>query len=366
MKKILIVMQHFAPYRDATFQKLKESGKYQLYFLLTTGNLSHKEWRYEPPAFQYQQASNKFVSIGAVGRLYQDYVKLLKNYKPDIVILSGDLLAVVYTKIFYSKIKVIYMADTIRPGKSGEKKSNFWLLSKLYGMADGIWCTGKAGKKYFEYYTKGKIPIREGCYTNDTNIIWKRYLEVSKEEVRNQYKISDNEYVILFIGKLIRDRRVDRILEIAELLEKECLDIKVVIVGDGEKEDLVRQYQGKHKNLIYIQSVPVKELEKMYRMADLYMYLGWEPYSLALYEAAVVGLPIIAMQNVGAVYDCLESEVNGFSIREYNKEEILMKIKKAKSGYYNDGAKKISDFIKEKRGVAWAAKELEYLIQGEL
>lgn len=180
---------------------------------------------------------------------------------------------------------------------------------------------------------------------------------------RKRLGISNEAYVFLFVGKLIRSRRVERILRAAEYSAQQESNMHFLIVGDGEDSSLVEDYMQSHANLTYLPSIPLNELEHVYSASDAYIHLGAEPYSLALYEAAILGMPIIASHDVGAVDDCVRNDVNGYVFNgEYTDDALDEKMMKAASGNYDEGSTEISDFIRRERGVVWAAGQLAELL----
>ena len=65
------------------------------------------------------------------------------------------------------------------------------------------------------------------------------------------------------------------------------------------------------------------------------------------------------------MYDCINDGANG-SIINYadGSDNVHAKILEAASGAYDDGAKEMSRFICENRGVKWAAEQLLQLLEG--
>jgi glycosyltransferase involved in cell wall biosynthesis len=115
--------------------------------------------------------------------------------------------------------------------------------------------------------------------------------------------------------------------------------------------------------VISIPSISIQELEKVYAMADAYIYLGWEPYSLALYEAAILGLPIIANSEIGAVKDCVKDHKSGYLVYDYSPNKVAQMIFNVVNGEINEGAFEMSKYIIDRRGVEWATDQLYALIR---
>lgn len=257
-------------------------------------------------------------------------------------------------------MRIIYVADTSKPGKNADRFWNRIALKFLYNLADGIYVPGKKAMEYFGTYVVDN-KIRMGCYTDSVKRLKKRAEQYKRQELRKKYAINENSYVFLFVGKLIETRKIENILRLAGKIENK--NIHFLIVGDGFQQELVEKYVMEHDNLTYIRSLKREELEKVYVMSDAYLYLGWEPYSLALYEAAIFAKPIIANREIGACYDCLKHNVNGYAVTNETDEELIAIIEKAAKGVYQRGADSMADYIENEKGVDWACSELVSLME---
>lgn len=358
MKKIFVITPHFAPYRDDTFKLIEKKG-FDFFFLITQGNVTHPEWEYKQYAFNF--VKSKFYLTNKVKYLFFEYKKYLRKYNPDYIITSGDFLLILFTKIINRKVKIIMMTDQVKDGKNAHKFLNKLLLKKLYNLCDGIWTTCKLGEKYLSKYVSIN-KIKMGCYTSDTKKIIKNAISYNSVKERQELGIKEDEYVFLFVGKLIPTRKIENILHVAERCMLNHIKAKFLIVGDGPELFKLEKYQKKLNNIIHINKIRLDELEKVYIVSNGYLHLGWEPFSLALSEAAIIGLPIIANKNIGAVSMCLENEYNGFSFDEFNIDLIYKKCIKMIDGDYDKGAKEMSSFIYKHGGIKWAANQLLELL----
>lgn len=362
MSKILLLFNHFAPYRDDIFKLMENSGDYQLKFIIKSISHNHSEWEYELKKFDYIVSSGEY-NFRKLGMLYKEYPKMLKKYKPNYVITSGSFITLIYTKLFHRDIKIIYVSDQIKKSKHSSNKIINAILKGIYRLADGIWCTGEAGEKYFLNYVE-KNKIKKGCYTNDVNRILGNIQLFDRKKEREKLKILDDDYVFLFIGKLIPSREIGKIIKIAEYYKDVNTQVKFLIVGDGPDAGKVEcAAKEADSNIRYIPRLSLNNLEMAYSVSDAYLYLGWEPYSLALYEASIVGLPIIANGEIGATYDCVNDGENGVRIFEDDFEKIISVCDNSINGIYNSGANKMKEFIINERGIKWAANQLMDLLK---
>ena len=348
IQRLLILTTHPAPYRDDTFHALADMCGCRLKLLMTMKEHNHTEWKYNAPHdfdVSYVSGGRNF---GKLGILYDEYTEAVKTWKPDAALVC-NYASILYTKIFHPHVKTIMMTDNIRDGSMFYKLLPVKMfIHWCYYMSDGAWCAGNAGIDFYVNQKKYLPPdkIRPGLYTNDTARICANYSRYDRQEERRRLGISADKYVLLFVGQLIPKRKIERLIEAAEYFADKDGRIHFIVVGSGEEEHFVEDYAKNHSNLTHIPSLPLAELESVYAASDAYIHLGAEPYSLALYEAAILGKPVVANREVGAVYDCINNGANGIIINYADgTDNVHAKILEAASGAYDDGAKEMSRFI---------------------
>lgn len=356
--KVMVVEENAAPYRDDTFKEFIKQAKCD--FLILTVNKkvdNHKEWEYKSPLEYCRKYCDNVINT-KVGPYRRGTFTNMIKYKPDILITSSFIEEMMARMLGVSR--VVFRSDTMRKGRHGDESWNKWALTKLYKLADSIWTTGAAGREYFSYYLKDTRPIYEGTYTNDVE---KQYELICKERVNRDHLrrilgIDKTDFTFLFIGKLIESRHVDVLLAAMERMESQN-NVKVIIIGNGPDEHLVRDYCMRHKNVVHIPSVPLKDLEKYYAISDAYVHPGEEPYSLALYEAAVAGIPIISSAKVGATADCLKDTITGYLFAFCDVDGMVSCMQKVVQGKLDQkNIISLQQYILKERNLEWAASEL--------
>ncbi len=143
--------------------------------------------------------------------------------------------------------------------------------------------------------------------------------ELSIEDCPVAFK--NNSPVICSVGRLVKEKAYDRLINVAARLKKEGFDFNLVIVGDGEKRDELRK-QVKNLNACkYIRFTgydanPYKYL----RQSDIFVCSSYtEGLSTALTEAVILGLPCVST-NVSGAKEIL-GENNEYGIVTENSEQ---------------------------------------------
>lgn len=132
--------------------------------------------------------------------------------------------------------------------------------------------------------------------------------------LKNEVSGDSSRPVVLFVGRLVKEKGVDRLLKVwASLPGHERM--LLLIVGDGPlREDLESQT----KTLRLLASVRFvghqADVSKFYSIADLFVLPSkTEGMSNSLLEAMAAGLPVVA-SNVGGNKDVIEDKQSGFLV----------------------------------------------------
>ncbi|WP_408606196.1 glycosyltransferase [Cellulosilyticum ruminicola] len=146
---------------------------------------------------------------------------------------------------------------------------------------------------------------------------------------RRKLGISDQDKVLITVGRLGSEKNIDEILaNLVEIL-KEHKDIKMLIVGDGPHREALQEEAEKLQitdNVIFTGMVPIEEVHNYYKLGDIFVSASIsETQGLTYIEALISGLPLLCRQD-----DCLNGVLidgeNGFA---YNsKEECLAYLRK--------------------------------------
>jgi glycosyltransferase involved in cell wall biosynthesis len=137
-------------------------------------------------------------------------------------------------------------------------------------------------------------------------------LNTFKPELKNQDLLSklglrEDEFIILFIGRLVREKGIYDLLYAAKIIaeDKELnnKNIRFVLVGDGPEKNRLRQQIQKlelsHKILL-VGNYPYSEIPKLYNLANIFVLPSlstrwWqEQFGMVIVEAFASGIPVIS------------------------------------------------------------------------
>lgn len=142
-------------------------------------------------------------------------------------------------------------------------------------------------------------------YKNDT--YWK-----------NKLGIKGISKVILYVGRISKEKNLELFLKIATHFPKETF----IIVGDGPyREELEKN---KPENVFFIGYLRDRELSQAYASSDIFLFPSeTETYGLVILEAMASGLPVLVSSR-GASKEHLTNEIEGFVCN--NLQEYLDKL----------------------------------------
>ena len=131
-------------------------------------------------------------------------------------------------------------------------------------------------------------------------------------ELRHRYGLQADRPVILSVGRLSPEKRVDVLLDAAARLGP---DAQVAIAGAGPDEARLRaqaERLGLTRNVRFLGFVPSADLPGLYRLADIFAIASEaELQSLTTMEAMATGLPVVAV-DAGALGELVRHGRNGY------------------------------------------------------
>ncbi len=147
---------------------------------------------------------------------------------------------------------------------------------------------------------------------------------VYKEKSRKELSLPENKFLLVTVGRLVKRKNLEQLLEIFSEILKEK-DAELLVIGDGpEKENLI----SKSRELKIENSVKmlgrVSDEEKFQYLAasDIYVSTAMhEGFGIVFLEAMECGLPVICYNNGGQV-DFLKNEQTGYLI-QLNEKNIF-------------------------------------------
>jgi glycosyltransferase involved in cell wall biosynthesis len=187
----------------------------------------------------------------------------------------------------------------------------------LYRNADAIVTYGPHVSAYVARYRKAGY-VFEAPQAVEVERFSRPITKAARAAVRSFLAIPEDGLLVLFVGRLVREKGIGVLLEAWELAGLED-DAVLALAGDGPLRDVVRRRGSGARSLGYL---PRSELRSLYAAADILVLPSIrtanfaEPWGLVVNEAMLQGTPVIATDAVGAVVGGLvQNRRNGLVVR---------------------------------------------------
>lgn len=279
---------------------------------------------------KYTKIKNKLIEL----RNYtiRDEVKyIINDFKPQVVHTNNLFGISPYIwKIFNeNNIKIVH---TLR---------DYWLLSPKVSLENGRNLIEKSlikiyrayfrdCSKYVDYVTApSKFTLnvfKENKYFKNAKFIHiNNAIEIDNnllcDIIENRKKNNSNVIRFLFAGMLIKNKGIDKLIEVFHTNKNP--NIRLSICGEGSLEKMVVDYSNIDKRIIYKGKLKKEELCEEFKRNDVIIVPSmWdEPFGRVILEANQFGLPVIG-SNRGGIKEILDQINSGILFNCNNLSEL--------------------------------------------
>ncbi len=321
-ENILLMHSEARDYRIPLFERLNDKHSIKFVFFnplrLADKSEAARKWDYR---YLWSLGGLGYSSNIAPGLLYY-----LWGQRPRLLILSDCSSYSAHVGYLYCRLtKTPYILFDVQWHWPGTLKGRAALpLTHALIRHAGALVAGGGMTKDF-YLRMGAIEEKVFTALNSSLDMEERHSgEERLEKLRRRLKLS-GKTVVLFVGRLKRYKGVDTLIEAYSLLRREIDDAALVIVGDGEEAGELKSLAKIEKlsDVHFVGNIPSNEVADYYFVSDFLVHparfleqetVNCEAWGLVVNEAMSAGLPVIASTAVGAAYDLVENDKNGFVI----------------------------------------------------
>lgn len=244
---------------------------------------------------------------------------LKENY--DLIFLTGwgDMRCLVFFALArLHKIPLVVDSDTpLLPNVSRWKRMVKRLIyPHLFRVPQLFLPAGNRQAAYLQHYKVPQHKIILEKMTVDVKGI-QSYLRSYSDDViknlRSELGIMPDDFVFLFVGRLIERKGVNELLRVFKDLPDPHL--KLMIIGDGPLRDTVLKFALESESIIYGGWLEQEALLDAYARSDAFVLPAhWEPWGLVINEALSAGKPVIVTSEVGCIDDLVINQNTGIII----------------------------------------------------
>lgn len=148
-----------------------------------------------------------------------------------------------------------------------------------------------------------------------TGIKIAKFQSGDREWMRQRFNISQNDKVLLFVGRLGQEKNIKFLMESFSLIKQEINDTTLVLVGGGpDEEDLKRKAKnlGIREKIVFTGPLPPEQVVHCYAGSNIFVFSSvTETQGLVITEAKAAGLPVVAV-GANGVSEMVEHGIDGY------------------------------------------------------
>ena len=198
------------------------------------------------------------------------------------------------------------------------------------------------------------ILAKEGLPENKLKI-FKRWINLdlfkpdakAGAKLRKKYKL-DEGAILLFTGRVSRDKNIDLVINALKTLEKKRFKINFIIAGDGPYFKELSKANKSNPRIVFTGRLARTELISIYSGADLFTFPSdTDTFGMSVLEAQACGLPCLGT-DVGGPQEIIIEGESGFILKSNSQKTWTSKIEEMVS-MINDAPKDYKKFEKNSR-----------------
>ncbi|HOO32109.1 MAG TPA: glycosyltransferase [Thermotogota bacterium] len=312
------------------YRQVMENLGHRVYIFVPKFESSYKRQErgvFECPSFAYSMDKGQRFAIPIAPML-----STIRSLNLDIIHVHSPFTMSFFAKAVSKSLKIPaicthhtlfeyylhYVPTLIRPSVEQTRKlMTYWtyLFEKVIAPTE----------KIYELLEEWGVP-KEKLSTIPTGIDTGSFKNFAGWELKKELKIPDDEKVLLFVGRIAKEKNIDFLLRTFRKMLTKRKDINFVLVGEGdEKENLenLSHELGISDKVFFTGGKDRAYVIDAYNAADIFWFASFsETQGLVILESMTAGTPVVALGKMG-VYDLLKNEASGgIMLSELNETDF--------------------------------------------
>ncbi len=156
----------------------------------------------------------------------------------------------------------------------------------------------------------------------------KEDLDLYKKAFFEKYPSLQNKRILLFVGRVAKEKNLDFLYDVFENLQKQHDDLALLFIGGGPYLEELKE-NAKKRNLlehaVFTGYVDRSDLPYIYSLSTIFTFSSkTETQGLVTIEAMLRGIPVVAIGERGTV-DVMQGDNGGFMVSD-NLEEFTQRV----------------------------------------
>lgn len=325
--KLAIVMEVIAPYRIPVFNHLAKCLG-DSFLVLFMSNQGGREWVVPVSRLQFPyKVMNGIRIAGRTSNPFPRYwnpgvMRHLAEFAPALTVVVGYHHPTSYAVWWYAKrsrSKLYLLCESNSFDRRSRRSWAEGLKWVFIRTCDGYIVPGKASAAYLKWYGADEKFVFFAPNSIDTES-FPGPAQIDDDVLRHRRECFKQEWSLptfnlLFVGRLAPEKGVDVVIEVVNRLQKEGIEIGLILVGDGPLRGLLEAMVKREgvRHAVFLGFKQTEELAFYYRLGDLLIHPARsEPWGLVVNEAMTYGLPVLCSPNVGAAQDLVVEGRTGY------------------------------------------------------
>jgi glycosyltransferase involved in cell wall biosynthesis len=252
-------------------------------------------------------------------RLLFDYIRILNRIKPDIV-LTYTIKPNVYGGIACAVTKTPYITNVTGLGTSVENKG---LMQKVTLMLYRLGLK-KADCVFFQNETNRKFFIDNKIVKNNTRSIPGSGVNLMQHKFE-KYPLPDNKVGFLFIGRIMKAKGIEELLDAAKLVKEKYTDVQFDLIGGIEENYKEKLDEFESLDIVKYHGQQEDVHSFIRRSHAIILPSYHEGLANVLLESASSGRPVLASRVPGCI-ETFEDGLTGFGFEAKNVDSLVKAI----------------------------------------
>jgi len=225
----------------------------------------------------------------------------------------------------------------IFPYKYGYMKHTLIMMDKiLCRCATHIYPEGRGVKEDLQRHniTNKPLKIIANGNVNGVDVDYyhpEAFSEENKQQLRASLRIKEEDFVFVFVGRLVIDKGIRELVKAFDALSKHHQNIKLILVGPKENAHNPKKramFHSIHQNENIITVGFQEEVRPYYAISNVLILPSYrEGFPNAVLQAGAMGLPSI-VSDISGCNEIIDHEVNGLLVPKKNYRELQKAMEK--------------------------------------
>ncbi len=151
------------------------------------------------------------------------------------------------------------------------------------------------------------------------------------EDIRGKYDIKEEQFVFIFVGRIVRDKGINELLSAFDKLAEQERDVKLLLVGPFE--ELLDPISDKSKEILktnkhIIQTGFQDDVRAFFAISDCLVFPSYrEGFPNVVMQTGAMGLPAI-VSDINGCNEIVEDGVNGLIVPPKDEDTLYDAMKK--------------------------------------